>query len=82
MAALTPAMLSNGWAEARAVQRMLDTKGFWSCDITLAAKAGGGVGVVARVASAMSVEPRCLLAVAAFREFARLVSPNVGQYLL
>ena len=36
MALLTPSMLSNGWEEAKAVQHVLDTKGFWSCDITLA----------------------------------------------
>ena len=34
---LTVPMLSNGWAEAKAVERVLNTKGFWTCDITLAA---------------------------------------------
>ena len=37
MGLLTTSMLSNGWDEARAVQHVLNTKGFWSCDITLAA---------------------------------------------
>jgi hypothetical protein len=37
MESLSVPMLSNGWAEAKAVQHMLDTKGFWSCDICLAA---------------------------------------------
>ena len=37
MESLSVPMLSNGWAEAKAVQHMLDTKGFWSCDVTLAA---------------------------------------------
>jgi hypothetical protein len=36
MGLLTASMLSNGWAEAKAVQHVLDTKGFWSCDLTLA----------------------------------------------
>ena len=36
MGLLTPAMLSNGWAEAKAVQYVLNTKGFWSCDVDLA----------------------------------------------
>ena len=37
MELLTVAKLSNGWAEAKAVQRALDAKGFWSGDLTLAA---------------------------------------------
>ena len=36
MGLLTPSMLSNGWEEAKAVQTVLDTQGFWSCDVTLA----------------------------------------------
>jgi DNA polymerase-3 subunit epsilon len=37
MELLTVPMLNNGWEEAKAAQHVLNTKGFWSCDITLAA---------------------------------------------
>mmetsp|Transcript_48501 Transcript_48501/g.134475 ORF Transcript_48501/g.134475 Transcript_48501/m.134475 type:complete len:1928 (+) Transcript_48501:54-5837(+) len=37
MESLSVPMLSNGWAEAKAVQHVLDAKGFWSCDVCLAA---------------------------------------------
>ena len=37
MDSLTEAMLRNGWEEARAVKAVLDDKGFWTCDIDVAA---------------------------------------------
>ena len=37
MDSLTEAMLRNGWEEACAVKAVLDTKGFWACDIDVAA---------------------------------------------
>jgi hypothetical protein len=30
-------MLREGWAEAKAVHEVLDSKGFWSCDVSAAA---------------------------------------------
>ena len=38
MDSLTESILRDNWADAKAqVQRMLDIKGFWVCDIGLAA---------------------------------------------
>ena len=37
MDSLTESILRDNWADAKAVQRMLDTKGFWVCDLGLAA---------------------------------------------
>jgi DNA polymerase III epsilon subunit-like protein len=37
MDSLTEGMLRNGWEEARAVKAVLDEKGFWECDIDVAA---------------------------------------------
>ena len=37
MDALTESMLRDGWDEAKAVKAMLEEKGFWSCDIRVAA---------------------------------------------
>jgi len=37
MGALTVGSLRAGWEEAKAVKKVLDAKGFWSCDVTVAA---------------------------------------------
>ena len=37
MDSLTESVLCDGWSEAKALQSMLDKKGFWVCDIGLAA---------------------------------------------
>ena len=37
MDGLTESALRDNWSDARAVQRMLDAKGFWVCDLGLAA---------------------------------------------
>ena len=37
MDSLTEHVLRDNWADAKAVQTMLDAKGFWVCDLGLAA---------------------------------------------